>query len=294
MNDKNYTELGIKIIPVKNIDEFRTEISKLHHGRDPWELGFRGQENTSWELKPSLFRYLENINYDQNRFSLKKAANVLEEYYREALIGNSDIAQETIKDMDIWHLGQHYGMATPQLDWTYSPWVALFFTAEKPVQIDNELAAVWVLDMNVLNIMNEEIRRNIWPKNNSLTIGGEFTEKFPLMEIQIMNDENNRRLSSQQGFFSKHEYYHTFEVWLKKALELLKWDMRSTNGPLYKITIPKTEINRNIILRELQLMNITPRTLFPDIWGCSKEAMYKMEQYIKASHRSHFIVDKKK
>lgn len=290
MQNSNNTNLGIEILPVHDVEEFRIVVSNIHTDRDPWEMGFRGQEKASWELKPSLFRYLEKIKYDKNRFSLKKATDVLEKYYREALIGNSDIAQDTIKTMDIWHLGQHYGLTTPQLDWSYSPWVALYFAMEQPTKEGEDLAAVWVLDMGILNVVNDMIRTEIWPKKETLSIGGETVENYPTMDVKILNDENNRRLSSQQGFFTKHEYYHTFEVWLTQTFKNLNWDMNQTEGPLKKITIPKNTTNRTKILRELQLMNITPGTLFPDIWGSSKEAMYKLEQYITASHiRSYSI-----
>jgi len=287
------TNLGIKELPTKDIDTFRLIIADIQQGRDPWEIGFRGQEDAKWELKPSLFRYLEKINYDTSRFSLKKAADVLENYYREALIGNSDISQDKIETMDIWHLGQRYGMATPQLDWTYSPWVALYFALEHPTKDDQGLAAVWVLDMHVINVMNDFIKQEIWPKKESMEIGGEFVKQYPTMDIQIINDENNRRMSNQQGFFTKHYCYHTFEVWLCKTLEKLNWDMNTTKGPLSKITIPRNQVNRRAVLRELQLMNITPRTLFPDIWGSSKEAMYKMEQYITAGHTRSFSIKRK-
>lgn len=293
MPNSNNADLGIEILPVKDVEEFRAVASKIFIDRDPWEMGFRGQEKASWELKPSLFRHLEKIDYDENRFSLKKATNVLEKYYRESLIGNSDIAQDTIKTMDIWHLGQHYGLTTPQLDWSYSPWVALYFAMEQPTKEDQDLAAVWVLDMGILNFINDAIRMEIWPKKGYLSIGGETVDNYPTMDVQILNDENNRRLSNQQGFFTKHEYYHTFEVWLTQTFKKLNWDMEQTEGPLKKITIPRSAVNRSKILRELQLMNITPGTLFPDIWGSSKEAMYKLEQYITASHKRSYSVRRK-
>ena len=293
MANKINTDIGIEVIPVADIEGFRAAISDLLKERAPLEVGFRGQEQASWELKPSLFRYLENISYDKSRVSFKTAVSVLEDKYREALIGNSDISQDIIREMDIWHLGQHYGLATPQLDWSYSPWVALYFSMERPTKEDQDLSAVWVLDIGVLNILNASIRSEVWPEHGGMVIGGDFVENFPTMDIQIVNDENNRRLLSQQGFFTKHYHFHTFEVWLYKAIENLGWDMNKTVGPLKKITIPRSAINRKKILRELQLMNIAPRTLFPDIWGSSKEAMYQMEQHITASHGRVFSIARK-
>jgi hypothetical protein len=87
---------------------------------------FRGQEFKSYNLEPTILR-----SYKGERVSVEKYQIYIEKHYRNfisSIRGRFNEQFNAEKDKyEIWALGQHYGLNTPMLDWTASPWVALYF-----------------------------------------------------------------------------------------------------------------------------------------------------------------------
>lgn len=92
---------------------------------------YRGQPNTNWGLVPSLFR--EGAIGIGNKHQLYKWRHLAVRF------------APTLPDDNIeWLvLAQHYGLATPLLDWTTSPLVALYFACDDEDQAE-ATGAVWV------------------------------------------------------------------------------------------------------------------------------------------------------
>ena len=63
--------------------------------------------------------------------------------FKTAALGRRGAAPKSLSDDEWWALGQHFGLATPLLDWTRSAYVACFFACEDPNPPLSGFRAVW-------------------------------------------------------------------------------------------------------------------------------------------------------
>ena len=108
---------------------------------------FRGMENSSYSLLPSVFRKvkikqsggkIENYKY----LALNEETDILKNFIQEAsayIYNLNSISQKFVRWIE---LAQHYGVPTRLLDWSNNPLVALYFACESNSQ---EEAIVWIL-----------------------------------------------------------------------------------------------------------------------------------------------------
>ncbi|GBR41468.1 FRG domain-containing protein [Gluconobacter kondonii NBRC 3266] len=118
----------------KDVAQFLEKITTKVDGR----VVFRGHANADWALQPSALR--SNVYGIRNRYHL----NCWKAIAGKFVSANSDLE---------WlALAQHYGVATPLLDWTTNPLVALFFAAQHARQINGEAdGVVYMVDLSSFN-----------------------------------------------------------------------------------------------------------------------------------------------
>lgn len=249
---------------VRKTRYWKTEQEHLHFGRGAI---FRGHANPKWKLSSRLERaLLENVG-DENDVSggmnfralngiewyKGKCAEILERFRQQAKgLPGVDISQD---DDELWALGRHYGLLTPLLDWTESPYVAAFFALiefYKRFEFGTALPTKF-----------EGGRVNVW----GLRLW-ESVEEEGVFEILYLRRSHGSRLRAQSGLFTKlnSEQHLDIESYLRSR-EIAHY-LECYELP-YEVAM--------FALRDLDLMNINFSTLFPDLQGAAEQANLEVD-----------------
>lgn len=215
---------------------------------------YRGQGNSEWKLEPTIDRLIKDPTSAERAALLQKF-----KYETRGRRGANPALLEN--ENDWWALGQHHGLMTPLLDWTESPFVALYFAAESATKEKSKELSVYALSQNIVNMHNKRIK-----ENNDVAL---INNRKPTVKIVRPLSDENSRLVNQRGLFTRAPNNIDMEAWIQK-------NSKSTDRmELIKITIPASEIEN--CLRYLNRMNINHSTLFPDLLGASEYC----NQYLK-------------
>lgn len=249
-NTKPYEELeaikGVMDVNVSTWKHFHDYVvsEMLDYSHYIW----RGQRDSEWGLETSLDRLLLN----QERQPTTALLNRHLDKFKLACRGRrGENPRQNLTENEWWALGQHNSLATPLLDWTHSPFVALYFAFEKQKQSSSGFRAVWALGQvtSIIRAIKKE-------KPNT-------SENAFLNYIRPQQDENDR-LVNQGGLFTRVPLGTTVRTWIEKNHEKDEKDL----AHLMRIKIPDS--GREECLRALNMMNINHATLFPDLYGASQ------------------------
>jgi hypothetical protein len=252
INDDNiYAEFE-----VKNWLEFIENIE--NNFIDHKDYLYRGHRDSTWSLESTFDRkYKESLKKIEpelhSKLSYKTLLNCHLDNFKKNSIGKRINPNKKLNNTEWWALGQHYGLDTPLLDWTISPYIALYFALFNPVSPKSNYRTLWIFSPISLQ---------------AIAINQEPESDF-IKEIDSPVDENIRLLS-QRGKFTKTPNGESIEEFLKTNIKL------SGEHPiLFKINIP--ENLRELFLRHLNSMNINHSTIFPDLNGASELTNRELE-----------------
>lgn len=237
--------------------------------RDSWnpELGrfrapfaFRGMNRHDNSLASSLLR-LADGRADLGRLELALLRNFRKYAHNEAPANDS-----------IWDwlaLGQHRGLPTRLLDWTYSPLVALHFATENPADFGED-GVVWCVNFVQANrLIPRRLKRRL-DEEASQTVTVEMLNAFPTLKafdasarqpfvVFLEPPALDARILNQLALFS---------LMSSPSARLDEWLTTQEPSVYRKIRIPaalKWEIRD-----KLDQANVNERVLFPGLDGLSR------------------------
>ena len=101
---------------------------------------FRGQSDSSWALEPSLLRLLREMQIEDIDKALELEHMAFSEFRKHAHLHSDTCARHSPDDLLFWwEMMQHYSAPTRLLDWTHSPYVALYFAVSENSHEDGAL-----------------------------------------------------------------------------------------------------------------------------------------------------------
>ena len=265
--------------------------SSLGEGR---EWIFRGQ-HCDCSLKTSLERACQNFSLPiTSQKSLEEI--LLREFCRRAHHYEKNIPEDDDK-IEWLSLMQHFGAPTRVLDWTYSPYIGIYFALERRAKEGNE-AVLWAVDLRwaqnqIFSLISsldrfktlpdcckEAIERFVIgsPSARDKIIGATFLMDssikcaFPVTPYRL-----NERMTVQKGLFlCSANLDFTFEENLCA--------LSGFHENIFNFVIAAEA--RMPLLRELQKMNVDRTTLFPGLAGFAQSLSvyhHSVESIIKQS-----------
>ena len=248
-NKKRWVETdqghGIVSIAVSGWKHFPTLIHEEFS--DTKAYVWRGQRCSDWPLQTSLQRRLPGRIGKPEMWAKSHLHRF--QYATRGRRGSTPV--ELKEDNDWWALGQHFGLGTPLLDWTTSPFVASYFAFRDTGANQTDTRAVYALHQQLVRSKSITLRKKATPENNSA------------MDFVRPHSDENARLVNQAGLFTRSPMtYPSIESCVR---EFFRSDTQTR--VLIKITIP--DVGREEALRMLNRMNINDLTLFPDLGGAA-------------------------
>jgi len=241
-------------------------------------LWYRGSGKYDYKLEPSLFRHPKTDIIEL----LKMEKQLMTRFHQR---GYPFVQKPFPDNWERLFFMQHYGLPTRLLDWSESPYVALYFALDSARRRDSGDyegdVAVWVLDPTKWNGF-------LYPRPNqnrdiltSLDVGQleryappDNPESHSLLAppVAIYGTHNSQRIVSQRGVFimfgsstspMEEQYENYVGLDAKGVPAGFPLDL------LLKIRVPIGKIDE--LKEELRAAGITHSVIYPDLEGLAKE-----------------------
>ncbi|MDF7822255.1 FRG domain-containing protein [Runella sp. MFBS21] len=215
-----------------------------HELGNPDTIWFRGHGNVNHYLLPSLLRFKNGLDKEQEIFYKFRR-------FADKIFVNKESEWETLFDM------QHYGIPTRLLDWTETLGIALYFAAyNNQIYKVHGNAAVYLLNPIKLNTKSgiNKIYRLPY-EENKYSYSKIYWEKTPMKAnapIAIEPIFRNDRILAQRGMFTVH---HDDIAPIEDVFP----------DSIKKVILPGDAIES--VQEFLKIANIDEFSVFPDLSG---------------------------
>lgn len=283
-----------KVVEIKSWKDFIENIELIKNK----SMVYRGECDTDYKLESSLKREISLFEKTKRgresieQMMIRYENTFIEKFKSEShLYSTSNMEYDSWSKIDLLSILQHFGAPTRLLDWSYSPYIAAYFSVNDKLEKDSILYAIdmssiqevnkskiegYKKDFNIKNGEKSDIidigKKYADAKKRSELKGNSYTEEI-ILEM-FKPQKMNIRIARQQGLFlvsSKIDVNYE-DIISNYSIE----DGKNKDGieVAFKFIIAK-EIKLEI-LKNLQLMNISREILFPDIEGYCKGMKYKL------------------
>jgi hypothetical protein len=204
---------------------------------------FRGQMDEGWSLCSSFDRKYGKFEFKQRQ----KIEEQLINNFKDLCVtweGKGNFRNYSKEQL--MSIGQHYGLPTRLLDWSYSLYIAAFFAySNNEGYTDN--VAIWMLDTE----------HEVWNAGYGISI------------VHDRVDENERQ-KYQYGLFTNNNSPSSS---IEEYLRMCGNSGHKIEGALSKIILPSSE--RKYVLNDLEMMGINSYNLCRGLDGCAYEAVVR-------------------
>ena len=256
--------------PIKDISRLIRQLNEL-----PNHFIYRGQANAEWEIQSSLERTIGDSWSKETAkrfedFSLIQFQSKFHLYDRENIQPDSKLAWLSVM--------QHYGVPTRLVDFTESPYVALYFALESYSPHSKNDFSVFALDYTATMEQSlEEIRKmdsgftetrqTLHDKRDA--VFENVVDRFSYDILWVTEPKQmNTRLDRQAGSF------------LLSGNGGIKIDSVIHSPPYKGVAFTKFTIDHSLyasVFALLRKMNITSKSLYGDLDGLARALRMEMQ-----------------
>ncbi|QYK47423.1 MAG: FRG domain-containing protein [Phycisphaeraceae bacterium] len=248
----------VETIHCSSWDDFHR---RARYSTQSYERLFRGQRDTTWTLTAAIHRHLNMRDKDDRKHMAIYECDKLEKF-KVLASGLRNFRQTARWDENTWWArAQHFGLATPLLDWTESPFVAAFFAYADAVNHSNPT----IRNGRLPDLFEQVSPVAVWEYS--------VPDREPVEELEVISVDmaSGERQRSQGGRFTRiRTLAHTDMIALLRD--------RNRMSLLRRFILPGEQAGD--ALHSLDQMNIRYTSLFPDIEGVVRHVNF--EHYLWA------------
>jgi len=234
---------------VTNLSSLLNVIDQLRSSHNDQPLIFRGEASEAWDLLPKASRAeFHGPNWESSFQAWRSKVRELKK-----LPGNE------------WRqlaLAQHHGFATPLLDWSCNPLVAAFFAVDDRKE-PKQNGAIYCFQP----AFRWDPSTNKGRLKDLKSVLGLSRQRMPYPVLEI--ERFSGRLVAQSALFTVHP---DDSVCMKNADWPFTHEMDGEPSRIENLTVLMIPNDKKVSFRrELEIVDITPSRLFPDLDGVSEE-----------------------